>query len=101
MGLEGSVTVTEQNGNFAHVLGPAISVARIDAVNCELLTNVVEREVPFHMTAAPETNPVPLTVMTNAAPPGAAELGEVCMINGTGFSAIATPVTNSIINSRV
>jgi hypothetical protein len=53
----------------------AISVAGTDAVSCVTLTKLVDRAVPFHSTAAPETKLVPFTVSANAAPPGAFDTG--------------------------
>src|SRR5579872_6482997 len=53
----------------------AISVARIDAVSFELLTNVVARALPFQLTTDVDTKPVPDTVSVKAAPPGAAKVG--------------------------
>ena len=60
------------------------------AVNCELLTNVVARVLSFQFTSAPETNPVPFTVRTNAAVPAVAFPGESELIVGTGFGALIT-----------
>jgi hypothetical protein len=56
-------------------LAVAMSVARMLAVSCILLTNAVVRALPFQFTTAPETNPVPLTVSVNAGPPGTAAAG--------------------------
>ena len=52
-----------------------IRLAGTSAVSCVAFTNVVVRFVPFHLTVAPETKPVPVAVMVNAAPPAVAELG--------------------------
>ena len=58
------------------------------AVNCELLTNVVARALPFQFTTDPETKPVPFTVSVNPAPPGATASGtRGWLISGTGFTA--------------
>ena len=46
-----------------------------DAVSFVGLINVVVSAVPFHLTAAPEANPWPLTVSVNAGPPAVAENG--------------------------
>jgi hypothetical protein len=54
-------------------------VVRFDAgtgaVNCELLTSVVVRGVPFHRIRAPETKPAPLAVIVNPCAPAVAALG--------------------------
>jgi hypothetical protein len=57
------------------VPGKATSVAGIAAVSWELLTNVVVRFEPFHLTVELETKFVPLTVKANAGLPAAAALG--------------------------
>lgn len=66
----GFVTVT------VAVPADAISVARIAAVNLLLLTKVVVRLAPLNCTVAPFTNPLPLTVRVNAAPPSFALDGD-------------------------
>src|SRR5262245_57537143 len=55
--------------------GEATSVAGIAAVSCELLTNVVVRFAPFHLTVELETKFEPLTVNVKAGLPVTAELG--------------------------
>ena len=65
----GFTTVTEA------VLAMAMSEARMLAVNCESLTKVVARGLPFQFTSAPETNPVPFTLRVNLGPPGAVAAG--------------------------
>src|SRR5438874_7286086 len=78
----GFITVIEP------VFAVAMSDARMLAVNCELLTKVVVRALPFQFTEAPETNPVPFTVSVNPAPPGAAASGTSgWLISGTGFGS--------------
>jgi hypothetical protein len=68
------------------VVGVAISKAEIWAVNCELLTKVVVRGLPFHWTVEPETNPVPFTVIVNEPAPGAVAAGTSgSLMNGTGL----------------
>ena len=62
--------------------GEAMSLAEIDAVNCEVLTNVVVRFDPFHLTAEPETNLVPLTVRVKAGPPAGTALGLMLVSTG-------------------
>src|SRR5215831_3181827 len=59
----------------AAVPAEAMSEARMSAVNCELVTNVVARELLFQFTTAPGTNPVPFTVRVKPGPPGAVEAG--------------------------
>src|SRR5215471_515742 len=72
------------------VPGVATSEAGTLAVKRDRLTNLVGNELPFHFTTAPETNPVPLTVSTNAAPPGLTASGtRGWLMKGTGFCAIA------------
>src|SRR5213080_1323161 len=82
----GLATVTEA------VLGLAISEARIFAFNSELLTKIVVRALPFHLTTEPKIKPVPLTVTVNPAPPGLIASGTSgWLIRGIGF---AVPVIN-------
>jgi len=54
----------------------AIRFALTDAVSWVELTNVVERPVPFHWTAAPEAKLVPLTFSVNEEAPAVAEDGD-------------------------
>jgi hypothetical protein len=75
----GFVTVT------LTVLGVAISVARIAAVNWVALTNVVAFAAPLKFTVAPLTKPVPVTVRVKAAPPAVALLGESEVMTGGGL----------------
>ena len=63
----------------------AISLAGMEAVSCVGLTNCVVRKLPFHHTVEAPTNPVPLTVNVNAAPPAVVELGFKLVIAGTGL----------------
>jgi hypothetical protein len=49
-----------------------MSVARICAVSCVELRNVVVRLTPFKRTVAPLTKPEPFTVKVNAGPPAVA-----------------------------
>jgi hypothetical protein len=53
----------------------AMSVADTEAVNWLPLMKVVDKEVPFHITAAPDAKLDPFTVRVNAAPPAIAEFG--------------------------
>lgn len=54
----------------------AISDAKIAAVTCVLLTNVVALPEPLNCTVAPLTKPPPLTVIVNAADPAEALDGD-------------------------
>ncbi len=58
-------------------LAVVMSEARMAAVNCEALTKVVTRTLPFHRIVAPLTNPAPSTVSVNAGPPGGVAEGTV------------------------
>jgi hypothetical protein len=62
-----------------------MSATVIAAVICVALTNVVTRELPLNVTAAPDRKPVPLTVSVKAAPPTVALVGESEVIVGTGL----------------
>jgi hypothetical protein len=62
----------------------AMSVARIAAVTCVPLTNVVVRGEELKFTTEVGTKPVPFTVSVNAAPPAIAFDGEMVAIAGTG-----------------
>ena len=53
----------------------AMSVAGMVAVSCALLTNVVVRLDPFHVTVDPETKFDPFTVRVKPCPPATMELG--------------------------
>ena len=75
----GFVTVT------VAVPAVVISLARIDAVSCVLLTNVVVRPEPFQFTEAPFTKLEPLTVSVKAEPPAVPLVGESELIDGTGL----------------
>src|SRR4030095_14014808 len=75
-------TVTEA------VLAVAMSEAKMLAVNCELLTKVVVRSLPFQFTTEPGTKPVPFTIRLNSGPPGATASGTSgWLISGTGFGS--------------
>jgi hypothetical protein len=74
-------TVTEA------VLAVPMSEERMLAVNCELLTNLVVRALPFQFTTDLDTKPVPFTVSVNPAPPGATASGtRGWLISGMGFA---------------
>ena len=63
----------------------AISAARIAAVTCVELTNMVVLATPLNFTAEPFTKLLPLTVSVNAAPLATALVGEIVVIAGTGL----------------
>ncbi len=69
------------------VNAPALvkSDARIAAVNCVALTNVVTRLAPFTKTVAPETKFVPFTVRVNPTPPTTTAVGLNEVTVGVGF----------------
>src|SRR6266852_4022227 len=78
----------------AAVRAVAMSEARIFALNFDSLTKFVARGLPFHLTTEVDTKPVPLTVSVNAVPPGGLASGRKgWLIKGTGFCAVATPVS--------
>ena len=53
----------------------AMSVAKIAAVSCVVLTKLVARSCPLTRTTEPWTKPEPVTVRSKAAPPAETELG--------------------------
>ncbi len=57
------------------VVGAAMSLAEIAAVNWVALTKVVVRGVPFQLTISPLTKLVPFTAKAKAAAPAVRELG--------------------------
>ncbi len=63
----------------------AMSEARMAAVSCVALTNVVTRGVPLKLTVAPLTKPAPFTVRVNAPLPAAALVGEMLEIARAGL----------------
>lgn len=65
-----------------------MSAARMAAVNCVPLTNVVVRSVPFQRTTDPPAKPEPFTVSVNAAPPTTAPGGLVLASTGTGLLVV-------------
>jgi hypothetical protein len=75
----GLVTVT------GGVLAAAISLARITAVNEVELTNVVTLALLLKFTTDVETNPVPVTVSVNCAPPALADDGDNKVTVGAGL----------------
>src|SRR5260370_40338794 len=64
-----------------------ISSAPICAVTWLALTNVVNRLLPFHCSAAPDTKFEPFTVRVKAGPPRVELFGEIAAIVGTGLSS--------------
>ena len=69
----------------------AIRLADTAAVNCVALTYVVDSDVPFHFTTAPEANPLPFTVSVKADPPAVALEGLSEVIAGGGLMVNVAP----------
>jgi hypothetical protein len=59
-----------------------ISADATVAVNWEVLTTVVGRDMPFHCTTADGRNPLPLTVSVKPAPPAPTDVGVIAEIVG-------------------
>ena len=74
----------------AGVPAVATSAARIAAVSCVALTNVVTLFAPPKFTVAPLTKFVPFTVNVSAPEPAATPVGESEVTVGTGFVAAVT-----------
>jgi hypothetical protein len=55
------------------------------ACNCVALTNVVVLADPFHLTADPLMNPLPVTARVKARPPAVAVDGAKAVIEGDGL----------------
>ena len=53
-------------------------------MSCVPLTNVVLRVAPFHWISVPDTNPEPVTVSANAAPPAVTAAGDSIVRLGAG-----------------
>src|SRR5262249_31308977 len=72
----------------------ATSGARICAVSCVLLTNVVARSPPFHRTTALGAKFAPLTVSANPELPAIIESGLRLVSLGIGlfWSTVAAPL---------
>jgi hypothetical protein len=66
----------------------AISVAKMAAVICVELTNVVAFALPLNFTTELETKPVPLTVSGKAAPPATMPVGLSEVIVGAGLLTV-------------
>ena len=75
---------------IAGVPAVATSVAKIAAVNCVALMNVVTRALPAKFTTDVFTKFVPVTVNVNAAEPAVTPVGESEVIVGTGFDPAVT-----------
>src|SRR5690606_15078293 len=71
----------------------ATSSAAIVARSSVADTYVVARAAPFHNTCDSGTNPWPVTVSVNCAPPATAVVGDNASSTGTGL-----PVSASIVN---
>jgi hypothetical protein len=89
------VEVPPPGGGFVTVTSfvPTVtmSVARIDAVSCVALTNVVVLAAPPKFTTeTPFTKFVPLTVRLNVALPAAIVVGLIVVTVGTGLFAAVT-----------
>jgi len=78
----GLVTVTGK------VPAVVMSDARIAAVICVELTNVVVLAAPLNLTAEPFTNLLPVTVSVNPAPLATALVGAIVVIAGTGLLTV-------------
>jgi hypothetical protein len=76
----------------------AISLAGIEAVSREALTNAVVRLEPFHFTVAPERKPDPLTVRVNPDPPALAELGLILVSAGAGSGSGSSGSGSAMVN---
>src|ERR1700733_11765920 len=61
-----------------------MSAAVIWAVSCVGETTLVVRTLPFQVTWAVLSKPVPVPVSTDAEPPAAADAGETAETTGTG-----------------
>jgi len=69
----------------------ATSVARIAALSCVELTNVVVLFAPPKLTVAPLTNPVPFTVSVSAPEPATTPVGDSEDIVGVGLLTAPAP----------
>jgi hypothetical protein len=73
------------------VPGVAMSLAGIEAVNCEALTKVVVRFEPFHLMVEPKTKLDPLTVRAKPGPPALAP---------AGLRLVSTGVSSTIVKAN-
>src|ERR1022692_3955021 len=62
------------------------SLARIVAVSCVALTNVVTRWSPFHCTSDAVVKPLPVTVIVESPDPAFTDEGSTEASTGTGFA---------------
>jgi hypothetical protein len=69
-----------------------MSGAGTAAVSWVALTKEVGRALPFQLTTESNTKPEPLTVSVKAAPPAAAEVGDMDCKTGRGFCALMVKV---------
>jgi hypothetical protein len=67
----------------------AMLAAGMLAVSWELLTKVVVRFEPFHLTIELDTKPVPLTVKLRAGPPAGVEPGMRLFSIGSGIVMVS------------
>jgi hypothetical protein len=74
----------------------AIRLADTDAVSCAALTYVVDSDVPFHFTTAPEANPLPFTVSVKADAPAVALDGLSEVMTGPALTVIGNPVAAEV-----
>lgn len=72
----------------AEVPPPETSEALTDAVTWVLLTKLVGRSEPFHLTTQPLTKLVPFTVRVKAAEPAVAEVGDRLDTAGAGLLTV-------------
>ena len=81
----------------------ATSAAVIDALNVVELTYVVVRLLPFHLTTAPLTNPLPVTVNWNAALPEGRVIGLRLVISGIAviFTVLETKLAGAGVNTVI
>ena len=66
----------------------AMSEARMAAVSCIALTNVVARALPLKLTLEPLRKFVPFTVKVRAGPPAMALVGEILVIVGVSGAGL-------------
>ena len=76
-----------------------MSLAGMAADSWVVLTKVVLRLAPFHLTTEPATKLLPLTVRVKAGPPATAPPGESAVTAGTGF--VLVTVTVGLVAARV
>ena len=84
----------------------AMSEAKIAAVICDVLTNVVALLVPLNCTLEPFTKPAPLSVSVNAAEPATAVEGDNELTVGAGLlivndAALDVPPEEGLVTATV